>query len=116
MDERITMSSEHVVDLTDANFATEVENSDIPVLVDFWAEWCMPCKMLTPVIEELAEEFAGKVKVCKLDTDEARESAMKFSISAIPTLMLFNGGEVVKKFVGLQQKAELAAAMNEVVG
>ncbi len=110
------MSSEHVVELTDANFEAEVTNSDVPVLVDFWAEWCMPCKMLTPVIEELAEEFSGKVKVCKLDTDEARESAMKFSISAIPTLMLFNGGEMTKKFVGLQQKAELKAALDEVAG
>ncbi len=110
------MSSEHVVDLTDDNFEAEVTNSDVPVLVDFWAEWCMPCKMLTPAIEELAEEFAGKVKVAKLDTDEARETAMKFNISAIPTLILFKGGEVAKKFVGLQQKAELKTALEEVAG
>ena len=110
------MSSEHVVDLTDDNFEAEVTNSDLPVLVDFWAEWCMPCKMLAPAIEELAEEFAGKVKVAKLDTDEARETAMKFNISAIPTLILFKGGEVAKKFVGLQQKAELKTALEEVAG
>jgi len=110
------MSSEHVVELTDANFEAEVTKSDTPVLVDFWAEWCMPCKMLAPAVEELAEEFAGRVKVCKLDTDTARETAMKFSISAIPTLMLFKDGQVEKKFVGLQQKADLQAALEEVAG
>ena len=116
MAERDTMSSEHVVELTDANFEAEVTNADTPVLVDFWAEWCMPCKMLAPVVEELAEEFSGRVKVCKLDTDAARDTAMKFSISAIPTLILFKGGQVEKKFVGLQQKAELKAALDEVAG
>jgi len=110
------MSSEHVVELTDDNFEAEVMNADTPVLVDFWAEWCMPCKMLAPAVEELAEEFAGRVKVGKLDTDVARATAIKFSISAIPTLILFNNGQVAKKFVGLQQKAELKAALEEVAG
>lgn len=116
MAERDTMSSENVLELTDANFEAEVTNADVPVLVDFWAEWCMPCKMLAPVVEELAEEFSGRVKVCKLDTDAARDTAMKFSISAIPTLILFKGGQLEKKFVGLQQKAELKAALDEVAG
>jgi len=110
------MSSEYVVELTDANFEAEVTNADTPVLVDFWAEWCMPCKMVAPAVEELAEEFAGRVKVCKLDTDEARETAMKLSISAIPTLMLFKDGQVEKKFVGVQQKTVLKAALEEVAG
>ena len=109
------MSSEHVINLTDDNFQAEVVDSDIPVLVDFWAEWCMPCKMLAPTIEELAEEFTGKVKVCKLDTDNARESAMQFAISAIPTIILFKGGEKVSQLVGLQQKADIKAAMEELL-
>jgi len=110
------MSSEYVVELTDGNFEAEVVNSDLPVLVDFWAEWCMPCKMLAPAIEELAEEFAGRVKVARLDTDSARDTAMKFNISAIPTLILFKAGQVEKKFVGLQQKTELKAALEKVAG
>ena len=109
------MSSEHVINLTDDNFQAEVVDSDIPVLVDFWAEWCMPCKMLAPTIEELAEEFTGKVKVCKLDTDNARESAMQFAISAIPTIILFKGGEKVSQLVGLQQKTDIKAAMEELL-
>jgi thioredoxin 1 len=107
------MSAENVIVLTDDNFEAEVINSDVPVLVDFWAEWCMPCKMLAPTIDELATEYAGKLKVCKLDTDVARETAMKFAISAIPTLLLFNEGVVANKFVGLQQKADLKAALDE---
>jgi len=109
------MSSEHVLELTDENFDEEILNADVPALVDFWAEWCMPCKMLTPVIEELAAENAGKLKVGSVDTDSARSAAMKFGISAIPTLILFKGGEVVKKFVGLQQKADLQAAIDELL-
>ena len=105
--------SEHVVELTDANFEQEVLQSEVPVLVDFWAEWCMPCKMLAPTIEELGAEYDGKVKVCKLDTDSAREASMQFDISAIPTIMVFKDGQVVKKFVGLQQKNDLKAALDE---
>ena len=107
--------SEHALELTDANFEQEVVQSDIPVLVDFWAEWCMPCKMLAPTIDELGAEYAGRVKVCKLDTDSARDSAMKFGISAIPTVILFKDGAPVKKFVGLQQKADFKSALDEVL-
>lgn len=106
------MSSENVLELTDDNFETEVINSEVPALVDFWAEWCMPCKMLTPVIEEIAADYVGKAKVGKVDTDQARETAMKFGISAIPTIILFKDGEIVKKFVGLQQKSELSEAID----
>ena len=108
--------SEHVVELTDANFDQEVLQSDVPVLVDFWAEWCMPCKMLAPTIDELGAEYAGQVKICKLDTDSARETSMKFGISAIPTVMLFKSGEVAQKFVGLQQKADLKTALDDALG
>jgi thioredoxin 1 len=106
------MSSEHVLVLTDDNFAQEVLQATTPVLVDFWAEWCMPCKMLAPTIDELAAEFAGRVKVGKVDTDSSRNISMKFGISAIPTLILFKGGQVANKFVGLQQKADLRKALD----
>ena len=115
MEEGPEMSSENVVELTDANFEQEVVQADVPVLVDFWAEWCMPCKMLAPTIEELGSEYADQVKICKLDTDNARETSMKFGISAIPTMILFKDGMPAKKFVGLQQKAELKAAIDELL-
>jgi thioredoxin 1 len=108
------MASANVKEFTDANFESEVLNSDQPVLVDFWAEWCMPCRMLTPTIEQIADEYAGKAKVGKVDTDANRNIAVKYNISAIPTVILFKGGEVRKKFVGLTSKDELARAMNEV--
>ena len=110
------MGSESVVELTDSNFEQEVLQADVPALVDFWAEWCMPCKMIAPTVEELASEYAGKVKVGKVDTDSSRDTAMKFGISAIPTLILFKDGEVAKKFVGLQQKSDLKAAIDELLG
>ncbi|MDY6914096.1 MAG: thioredoxin [Planctomycetota bacterium] len=109
------MASESVLQLTNENFEQEVEASDTPALVDFWAEWCMPCKMITPIIEELAEEYAGKLKVGKVDTDASRNVSMKFGINAIPTLILFKGGQVSKKFVGLQSKADLKTAIDEVL-
>jgi thioredoxin 1 len=109
------MASENVLEFTDENFEEEVLKSDKPAMVDFWAEWCMPCKMLTPTIEELARDYAGRVKVGSLDTDSSRQIAMKYGISAIPTVMVFKGGQVAKKFVGLQHKRELAAALDEVL-
>lgn len=109
------MASTNVQEFTDANFEAEVLKSATPVLVDFWAEWCMPCRMLTPTIEQVAADFAGKVKVGKVDTDSQRNVAMKFGISAIPTIILFKGGQVKKKFVGLTSKDDLAKAMNDVL-
>ena len=109
------MAGANVLELTDANFEGEVINADVPVLVDFWAEWCMPCKMIAPTIEQLAGEYVGKLKVGKMDTDANRNISMQFGISAIPTLIVFKNGEVAKKFVGLQQKADLKAAIDEVV-
>jgi thioredoxin 1 len=110
------MASANVKEFTDANFEVEVLKSPVPVLVDFWAEWCMPCRMLTPTIDAVAEEFAGKVKVGKVDTDSNRTISFKYGISAIPTVILFKDGEVKKKFVGLTSKDDLTKAMNEAAG
>jgi thioredoxin 1 len=106
------MASANVVELTDQNFAQEVLSSDQPALVDFWAEWCMPCRMLAPTIDEIATDYAGRLKVGKVDTDNNREISMKFGISAIPTLILLKDGQVVKKFVGLQTKKDLKAVID----
>ena len=99
------MASDAVLELTDGNFEQEVLQSDVPVLVDFWAEWCMPCRMLAPTIDELANEYGGKIKVGKVDTDSNRDVSVKYGIMNIPTVLLFKGGEVVDKFVGLRPKA-----------
>jgi thioredoxin 1 len=105
-------SSKNVVEFTDSNFETEVLKSDKPVLVDFWAEWCMPCRMLAPTIDKIAESYADKVKVGKVDTDSNREVAIKYQISAIPTVILFKDGQVAQKFVGLKQEREFKEAID----
>jgi thioredoxin 1 len=110
------MASQNVVELTDGNFEAEVLQSDVPVLVDFWAEWCMPCKMIAPIVEELAAEYAGKVKFGKVDTDASRDTSTKFGITAIPTLVLFKGGEVAKQLVGLLPKKDLKDAIEDAIG
>ena len=106
------MASENVQEFTDANFEEEVINSTEPVLVDFWAEWCMPCRMLTPTIEKIAKDYAGKVKVGKLDTDANREVSLKYRIDAIPTVLLFKGGQIAQKFVGLRQEKDFREALD----
>jgi thioredoxin 1 len=103
----------NVIELTDADFDDVVNNSQIPVLVDFWAPWCGPCKMLGPVIEEIGNTYVGKIKVCKVNTDENRDAAIEFGISAIPTIILFNNGQVAKKWVGLTSKKDMIAAIDE---
>ena len=105
----------NLVELTDNTFDDEVKNSNMPVLVDFWAPWCGPCKMLAPMIAELADEYKGKAKVCKLDTDEHREAAIEYGINAIPTLILFNKGNIDKKWVGLTSKDTIAEAIDAIV-
>ncbi len=97
----------NLVELTDDNFDQEVLQSDIPVLVDFWAVWCGPCKMIAPIVEELAGEYAGKVKIAKMDVDNNRQAPMNFGIRSIPTLLLFNGGDVVDTIIGAASKAQI---------
>lgn len=109
------MASNAVRELTDSNFQNEVLDSDKPVLVDFWAEWCMPCKMMNPTIDAIATEYAGKAKVGKVDTDSNREVSVKYGIQAIPTVLLFKGGQVQKKFVGLTSKDQFKNALDQLV-
>ena len=111
------MSSENVVALTDASFEAEVLKSPIPVLVDFWAEWCGPCRMIAPLVDQLADEYAGKFKVGKLDVDSNRQAPVQFGITSIPALLIFKGGELVGKIVGgNKSKMDLKAEMDKALG
>ncbi len=101
------MSSDALIEFTDDNFDAEVLKSSVPVVVDFWAEWCGPCKMLTPIIEELAGEYAGTVKIGKLNVDNSPVSASRYGVSSIPTLLFVKGGNVVDQHVGLLAKKAL---------
>jgi len=100
------MASANVKEFTDQNFEAEVLKSTQPVLVDFWAEWCPPCRALAPTIERLADVYLGKVKVGKVDTDSSRNTALKYNISSIPTVLLFKNGQIMQKFVGLRNERE----------
>ena len=105
-----------LLEVNDVNFAAEVLQSAEPVLVDFWAPWCGPCRQIGPVIEQLAGENAGSAKVVKLNVDEAPDSAQSYGVSSIPTLMVFKGGEVVDRFVGVQPKTRLQDALDAAKG
>ncbi len=100
------------LEFTDANFQSEVLDADQPVLVDFWAEWCGPCKMLGPVIDELAVDFEGKAKVGKVDIDANRDVAVTYGIQSIPTILIMKNGDISNKFVGIASKEDLADAIN----
>jgi len=107
------MASPNVIELTTANWEKEVVQSDKPVLVDFWAPWCGPCRMLAPTVDKIAEQFAGKVKVGKLNTDENQEIAIKYGISAIPALLLFKGGDKpIDKQIGNQPMENIVKMLN----
>lgn len=103
----------NVHEFNDANFQTEVVQSAVPVLVDFWAPWCGPCKMLAPTIDELANDYAGRIKVGKVNTDAARQVSIKHQIQSIPTLMLFKDGQVVARTMGAQPKQMIAQMLDK---
>jgi thioredoxin 1 len=108
------MASPKIVALTQENFAAEVLQSEFPVLVDFWAEWCGPCKMIAPILDELADEYDGRVKIGKVNIDEQQGVAAEYGIRAIPTLLLFNKGQVADQIVGLRSKRDLKTSFDRV--
>lgn len=101
--------SEHIVNVSEATFEQEVLKADVPVLVDFWAEWCGPCKMIAPILDEVAGEYRGRVKVCKVNVDDNGTTAARFGIRGIPTLLLFKGGNVEATKVGALSRSQLTA-------
>ncbi len=110
------MAGQNVLEFTDSNFDTEVLNSDLPVLVDFWAEWCAPCRMIAPTVDAIADEYSGKLKVGKVNVDFNNQTAARFMIRGIPTLLLFRGGKVVDQRVGAVGKAELVRMIEPHIG
>ncbi len=102
-------------DVNDSTFETEVLKSEIPVLVDFWAPWCGPCRMVAPLVEELADEYAGKVKFVKLNTDDNVQTAARYGIRSIPTLLVFKGGNTVSQVIGFRPKSELKRTIDQVL-
>ena len=108
------MPAANIITLTETNFSEEVINSPTPVLVDFWAEWCGPCKMIAPLLDELADEYSGKVKIGKLNVDEHQCLAAEYGIRAIPTMLLFQGGQVAEQIVGARSKRDLKASLDHV--
>jgi len=107
------MSNE--IEFNDSNFSSEVLEADVPVLVDFWAPWCGPCKMIAPMVEEISAEYTGKVKVGKLNTDDNQSVAAQYGIMSIPTLMIFKNGEVVERIIGAQPKEALTEKIDSVL-
>jgi thioredoxin 1 len=108
------MSNE--IEITDANFEEEVIRSDRPVLIDFWAPWCGPCKMVAPIVEEISHDYDGKLKVGKVNTDDNQQISAKYGIMSIPTLMIFKDGEVVERIIGAQPKDALTPKIDAVIG
>ena len=108
-------SATHAVAVTDKDFANEVLQSDTPVLVDFWAEWCGPCRVLGPVIESLSQEYDGKVKIAKVDVDSNQQVAMQYGIRSIPTVMLFDKGQIVDTIVGVRPKSDYESSLKKIL-
>ncbi|PHX93331.1 MAG: thioredoxin [Pedosphaera sp.] len=108
------MAEGNIVNVTEASFEADVLKSTVPVLVDFWAEWCGPCKMLIPVLNELATEYAGKVKIAKVNVDQAGMLAGQYGVQSIPALFFFKGGQVVAQMVGARSKKDLKAQLDQI--
>ena len=104
-----------IVHLSDSNFDEEIKSSDEPVLVDFWAEWCGPCKMIVPTLEEISKDYAGRLKVAKLNVDDAQSTAQRFEVMSIPTLILFKDGEAQHRIVGAKGKGQLLQDLAEFI-
>jgi thioredoxin 1 len=109
------MAAPNIVTLTTDNFAEKVLKSHTPTLVDFWAEWCGPCKMIAPILDELADEYAGRVNIGKVNIDDHQSLAAEYGVRAIPTLLLFHSGEVTEQIVGLRSKRDLKASFDKVL-
>ena len=107
------MASNAIAEVTDANFDTDVLKSEKPVLVDFWATWCGPCRAIAPIVEELAGEYQGKVTVGKMDVDRNTATPMRYKVTGIPTLLVFKGGQVVEQMVGYRSKDDIQKALNK---
>jgi thioredoxin 1 len=108
------MAAQNIVNLTKDNFSKEVLQSPTPVLVDFWAQWCSPCRALSPILDELAEEYDGRIKIGKVDTEQQQELAVEYGIRGIPTMLLFSQGQVVDQIVGLKSKRDIKSSFERV--
>ena len=109
------MAGGNIITLTESNFDQEVLQSDLPVLVDFWAVWCAPCSMISPIVESIAQEYQGKLKVGKVNVDENSQLAVRYGIRAIPTLLLFKNGKVVEQMIGVQPKDAIVNMINKYI-
>ncbi len=110
------MADGNVLEFTEDNFQADVIDSSIPVMVDFWAEWCMPCKRLGPIVAQVADAYEGRAKVGKIDIESNRDLSMKLQVQAIPTIMVFKDGEIVERFTGLRDADDLSAALDRTLG